>query len=426
MTAILFVLFFLLLALGIPVFLSLTLSSTLVLELFTNISSEIVIQRLFSGVDKFSLMAVPFFILAANVMNRGGLAPRMVKFANATVGHLRGGLAFTVVITCMFLGATSGSAPATVVAICSIMLPSMVKAGYSKGFSIGLIMAASSVAVIIPPSIGMIVYGSVTGVSIGKVFMGGFLPGILYGGVFMIFCYIYAKKKDIPLSPKCSWREKGRAFLEAGWALGIPVIIIGGIYGGFCTPTESAGIAAMYAILVSCFVYRELDFKGLFQVCYESAVSTAQNMVLLAGASVFAWVLTRFQVPVHLANAIIGIAGNKFAVLLLMNVILLIAGMFLDPSSIITIMAPLFLPIAVQFGINPVHLGVIMVVNGAIGMFTPPFGLNLFVASGITRIRLTDLFKTVWIWIILSIVALLLITYIEPITMLLPNLVIKG
>lgn len=426
MTGILFIVFFVMLALNIPVFLSLTLSSTVVLGMFTDTPMAMIIQRLFSGVNKFSLLAVPFFILASNVMNRGGLATRMVKFADAMVGHKRGGLAFAVVLTCMFLGATSGSAPATVVAICGIMLPSMVKGGYGKGFSIGLIMAASSVAVIIPPSIGMIVYGSATGVSIGKVFMGGFIPGVIYGGFFMLYCYWYAKKKNIPLSPKATARERVQAFKEAGWALGIPVIIIGGIYGGFCTPTESAGIAAMYAILVSLFIYREMNVKDLIRVCSQSAVSTAQNMILLAGASVFAWVLTRFQVPVLLSNAILEFATNKYLVLLMMNIIMLIAGMFLDASSIITIMAPLFLPVAQAFGIDPVHLGVVMVVNGAIGMFTPPFGLNLFVASGVTKISLSELYRTVWVWIGLSILALLLITYAEPIVMFLPNLVMEG
>ncbi len=425
MIGLLFGLFFLLLALGVPIFMTLALSSTALIVGFTNLDPIILIQRMFSGVDKLSLLAVPFFIFAANVMNQGGLAPRLLTFVNALVGHIRGGLAFTVVITCMFLGAVSGSAPATVVAVCSIMMPLMVKSGYGKGFTIGLIMAASSVAVIIPPSIGMIVYGSVTGVSIGQVFMGGFFPGILYGGVFMIWCYIYAKRHNVPLQKRSSGREILSALRGAIWVLGIPIIIIGGIYGGVCTPTESAGIAGVYAIIVSCFVYRELNFKQLFDVSYRSAVSTAQNMILLAGASVFAWVLTRYQVPTNLANAILSVASSKYTVLLLMNVIMLIAGMFLDASSIITIMAPLFLPIATQVGIDPVHLGVVMVVNGAIGMFTPPFGLNLFIASGITKIPMGELMRTVWIWVFLSIIALVIITYIPSITLCIPNLMFK-
>lgn len=422
MTALIFILLLVLLALNLPVFLGLTVSSAAVIAGMPNIPMGIVLQRMFSGIDKFSLMAVPFFIFAANLMNRGGLAPRILAFANTLVGHKRGGLAYTVVIACMFLGAVSGSAPATVIAICSIMLPMMIQSGYGKGFSVGLIMASSSVAVIIPPSIGMIVYGTVTGTSIGQLFTAGFLPGIVYGVSFMIYSYIYAKKHDVPLQPKASWSELWNSFKSAGWALGIPILILGGIYGGFFTPTESAGIVAVYAIFVSCFIYRELDLKKIIDVAYESATGTAQVMIVLAGASVFAWVLTRLQVPTALAGMITSAAGNKYAVLLLINVILLIAGMFLDAASIQTIMSPLFLPVAVSYGIHPVHLGIIMVVNGAIGMFTPPFGLNLFVASGVTKIPLTELMRTVGIWIFISCVALLVITYIPVISMLLPGL----
>lgn len=422
MVAVLFVLFFVLLAVNLPVFIALTASSAVVMDVYTNLTPEIVLQRMFSGIDKFSLMAVPFFIFAANVMNRGGLAPRLLTFANTLVGHKRGGLAYTVILTCMFLGAVSGSAPATVVAICSIMLPTMVKSGYEKGFSVGLIMAASSVAVIIPPSIGMIIYGTVTNTSIGELFVAGFIPGIVYGVVFMVYSYYFACRKNIPVLPKATGRQILEAFKDAGWALGIPAVILGGVYGGFCTPTESAGIVAVYAIVVSCFIYKELNFKELVNVAYESAVGTAQIMVILAGANVFAWIMTRFQVPTMLAAKLTEIADNKFMVLIIINVILLIAGMFLDAGSIQTIMSPLFLPVAVQYGVNPVHLGIIMVVNGAIGMFTPPFGLNLFVAAGITKIPLAELSKKVWIWIILSCIALLLITYIPQISMLMPSL----
>lgn len=422
MIAVLFGLFFLMLFANIPVFMALTTSSAVVLDMFTNLAPEMVLQRMFAGVNKFSLMAVPYFIFAANVMNRGGLAPRLLDFCNTLVGHKRGGLAYTVVLTCMFLGAVSGSAPATVVAICSIMLPAMVKAGYGRGFSVGLIMAAASVAVIIPPSIGMIIYGTVTNTSIGELFVAGFIPGIVYGVVFMLYSFYYAVKHKIPVQPKATVRQVWNAFKEAGWALGIPAVILGGVYGGFCTPTESAGIAAVYSILVSCFVYKELKFKDLVKVAYESAVGTAQVMIILAGASVFAWVMTRFQVPTILANSLTEFAETKFMILMVINVILLIAGMFLDAGSIQTIMAPLFLPVALQYGINPVHLGIIMVVNGAIGMFTPPFGLNLFVAAGITKIPLAELSRKVWVWIILSLIALLLITYIPPISMFMPGL----
>jgi len=418
----LFLLLFLMLFLNIPVFISLILSSMIILNFFTSIPVEIVAQRMFAGIDKFSLMAVPFFIFAANIMNKGGLAPRIVRFANTLVGHLSGGLAFTVVLSCMFLAAVSGSAPATVIAIAVLMLPPMTKAGYGKSFTLGLIIASSSVAVIIPPSIGMIVYGSVTGTSVGKLFIAGFLPGIIYGGAFMLYSYWYAKRKGITLKQRATFKEIIEAFKESGWSLGIPVIIIGGIYGGIFTPTEAAGIAAVYAMFVALFIYKELSLKGLLDVAFESALSTAQIMIILAGASVFAWFLTRHQVPTQLAEILMGFGSSKLFILLIMNIILLIAGMFLDPASIQMIMAPLFLPIALSINIDAVHLGIIMVVNGAIGMFTPPFGLNLFVASSISKTPLGKLVLPVIPFIIISIISLLIITYIPTISLWLPNL----
>lgn len=425
MIAALFGLMFFLLFANVPVFMALTATSAVVVDAFTSLPPEMIIQRMFAGVNKFSLMAVPFFVFAANVMNRGGLAPRLLNFCNTLVGHKRGGLAYTVVLTCMFLGAVSGSAPATVVAICSIMLPAMVKAGYGRGFSVGLIMAAASVAVIIPPSIGMIIYGTVTNTSIGDLFVGGFIPGIVYGAVFMAYSFFYAVRNKVPVQPKATGKEIWHAFTQAIWALGIPIVILGGVYGGMCTPTESAGIAAVYAIIVSCFIYREMNLKELIKAAYDSAVGTAQVMVILAGASAFAWVMTYFQVPTMLAESLTTFANSKFMILLIINIILLIAGMFLDAGSIQTIMAPLFLPVAASYGVDPVHLGIIMVVNGAIGMFTPPFGLNLFVAAGITKIPLAELSKKVWVWVLLSILALLLITYIPQLSMFMPSLIIK-
>ncbi len=426
MATTLFLIMFVMLALNIPVFMVLVSSSAFVISSISNISFEMVLQRMFSGVDKFSLMAVPFFIFAANIMNQGGLAPRIIDFTQSLVGHKRGGLAYTVVITCMFLGAVSGSAPATVVAICSIMLPTMLDGGYGKAFSVGLIIASASVAVIIPPSIGMIVYGTVTNTSIGQIFMAGFIPGIIYGTCFMVYSFFYARKNNIPTRPKATRAEVFASFKTAGWALGIPILIIGGIYGGVFTPTESAGVVTVYAMLVGCLIYKELKFTDLPKVAYESAIATAQVMIILAGASIFAWLLTRLQVPAAMAGVITKVAGNKITLLLFINIILLIAGMFIDAASIQTIMSPLFLPIAVSFGVDPVHLGIIMVVNGAIGMLTPPFGLNLFVASSITAIPLSELMRSIWIWVILSCIALLIITYVPQISMFLPNLIFKN
>lgn len=422
MTIALFGILIVLLISSTPVYIALAFSTVIALFFFTGIPLEVVPQRMFAGIDKFSLMAVPFFILAANVMKGGGLSLRILKLAKALVGHLKGGLAMTVVLACMFFGAVSGSSPATVIAIGALMIPALSEAHYEEKFSVGLITASAAVAVIIPPSIGMIVYGSVTGVSVGDLFMAGLGPGILYGIIFMGYSYYYAKKNKLQTEKRTTKRELWDAFKESGWALGIPVVIIGGIYGGIFTPTEAAAVAAVYAIIVSMFIYKDLDFKGLINEAIEAAVGTAQVMVLLAAASVFAWVLTRQQVPQALAETLISISNSKIAILLMMNVILLIVGMFVDPASSTMILAPLFLPLAINFGIDPIHLGIIMVVNGAIGMFTPPFGLNLFVATGVSNLSISRIISGVIPFMILSLITLMLVTFIPQISLWLPSI----
>lgn len=422
MVAILFIALFVLLLSGVPVFIALALSSIVALFGFTNVPLEVVAQRMHAGIDKFSLMAIPFFILAANVMQGGGLSKRILSLANALVGHLRGGLAMTVVIASIFFGAISGSSPATVIAIGGLMLPALKKAGYNDGFSNGLITSSSAVAVIIPPSIGLIVYGSVTGVSVGDLFMAGFLPGILFGVAFMVYSYYFAVKNKIPTTKKTNGKELWDAFKNSIWALGIPFIIVAGIYGGVFTPTESAAVASVYAIFIAIVIYKDLDIKGLGKAAIETGVGTAQIMILLSAASIFAWVLTKFQVPQNLAQLMVSISDSKLAILLMMNIIMLIAGMFIDSASFTIILAPLFLPIATSFGIDPVHLGIIMILNGAIGMFTPPFGLNLFVASGVSKQPVAKIIPGVMPFILLSLITLALITYIEQISLFLPNI----
>lgn len=422
MTLTLFVLMMVLLLGSVPVYVSLGLSATVVLALFTSLPLEVLAQRMFSGIDKFSLMAVPFFILAANVMKGGGLSIRILKLAQALVGHYKGGLAMTVVLACMFFGAVSGSSPATVIAIGGLMLPALRQANYGESFTLGLITSSSAVAVIIPPSIGMIVYGSVTGTSVGDLFMAGIGPGILFGGVFIIYSYYHAKKHKIETLKRANAKEIWFAFKEAGWALGIPVLILGGIYGGFFTPTEAAAVASVYAIFVSLFIYKDLSLKGLWDETYESAIGTAQVMILLAAASVFSWLLTRQQVPQAMTEALMAISNSKFAILLMINVLLLITGMFIDPASSTTILAPLLLPLALSYGIDPVHLGIIMVVNGAIGMYTPPFGLNLFVATGISTVSISRIIQGVIPFIILSLITMALVTYLPIISLWLPQM----
>lgn len=420
MTSLVFILLLVLLLSSIPVYIALALSSVAGIALFTSIPLEIVAQRMFAGIDKFSLMAVPFFILAANVMKGGGLSIRILNFAKSLVGHRKGGLAMTVVLSCMFFGAVSGSSPATVVAIGALMLPALKEAEYTERFSLGLITSSSAVAVIIPPSIGMIVYGSVTGVSVGDLFMAGLVPGIIYGLVFIIYSYYYAKKNNLKTEKKATPSEVWASFKDAGWALGIPVVILGGIYGGIFTPTEAAAVAAVYAIFISLFVYKELTFKDLIDETIESVVGTAQVMILLATASLFSWLLTRQQIPQALAETLMDISNSKVAILLMINFILLIAGMFIDPASAATILAPLFLPLAVSFGIDPIHLGIIMVVNGALGMFTPPFGLNLFVATGISDIPISRIIKGAVPFILISLITMAIITFVPQLSLWLP------
>lgn len=423
MVAATFISLLVLLLLGAPVFVALAGSALIAVVGFTDFPLMIEVQRMIGGVDKFSLMAVPFFILAANVMKTGGIAQRILNWAQTMVGHLRGGMAITTEIACMFFGAVSGSSPATVVAIGGLTYPKMIEQKYPKGFAIGLITSSGSVALLIPPSISAIVYGSVTGASVGALFMAGLGAGIIYGVVYLIYCYWFACKYDIPRAPKSSVKERLKATKDAAWALGVPVIIIGGIYGGFFTPTEAAGVSAVYAILVSLFIYREMTLKQLWDCCVASAGTTAQVMILLAAASIFGYVLTVGQVPQMLSSLIVNANLNWVGFLLMVNVLMLIEGMFIDGSSAIIITAPLLYNAAIGLGIDPIHFGVIMVANASIGMFTPPFGLNLFVAQPVTGNKMTTIMKGVLPYVAISIVALLLITYIEPISMFIPNLI---
>ncbi len=419
----LFICLVLMLLLAVPVFVALSFSSLLSFAFFSELNLMVIVQRMIGGIDKFSLMSVPFFILAANVMKNGGIATRIMKWAQVHVGHLKGGMAITTEVACMFFGAVSGSSPATVVAIGGLMYPSLKKEGYSEGFSTGLITSSGSVALLIPPSISAIIYGSVTGASVGALFMAGIGAGLLYGLLYLLYSMWYAHKNKMPQAPKTSWKERLKATKNAAWALGVPVIIIGGIYAGVFTPTEASGISAVYAIVVSMLVYREMSFKELIKTCIDSAETTAQVMMLLAAASVFGWILTVGQVPQGLGSWLVSANVNAIMFLLLTNVIMLVAGMFIDGSSAIVIMAPLLYPLAISLGINPIHYGVIMVANAAIGMFTPPFGMNLFVAQPITGNSMITIIKGVLPFVAISILALIIITYWPSLSLFLPTLI---
>ena len=427
MVTLLFVALIVFMVAGVPIFVALSGSSALSIAVFSNLDLVVIIQRMIAGLNKFSLMSIPFFILAANLMGEGGISKRIINLANAFVGHISGGLGMVAILASLFFGAISGSAPATVVAIGAILYPALKEKRYGVEYSSGVITAAGSLGIIIPPSVTMIVYGTVTGASVGSLFIAGFGAGIVYALMYVIYTYFYAKRHpEIIKQPKTNWSEKWKAIKESAWGMGVPVIILGGIYGGIFTPTEASAVAVIYALFVSMVIYRELSFKGLIECIKKSAISTVQIMILMAGACVFAWILTSEGITVAIADAILGVSSNKTVILLMMNIILLIAGMFLDGASIVTILGPLFFPIAMQAGIDPVHLGIVMVVNCAIGMFTPPFGLNLFVASSITEQPVMKVAKGAIPFIILSIIALILITYIPEISLWLPNQVYGG
>jgi C4-dicarboxylate transporter, DctM subunit len=420
--AILFIALAIMLALCVPIFVALSACVLIVFIFFTGIPLETVVMRMFAGLDKFSLMSIPFFILAANVMSEGGISQRIINLANAMVGSFRGGLSMTTVVACMFFGAISGSSPATVVAIGALLFPALIKQGYSREFSTSLITASGSLGIVIPPSINMIVYGAITGVSVGALFMSGFGAGIVYGAGFMAYGYYYARQHpEILLQTKPSTKELMVVIKDSAWGMGVPVIILGGIYGGVFTPTEAAAVSVIYALAVSLLVYRELSFKKLWSTIVGSALTTAQVMIVLSAASVFAWILTAEGITTRIADSMLGISGNMYVILLMINIVVLIAGMFIDGASIITILAPLFAPIALKSGIDLIHLGIVLTVNSAIGMFTPPFGLNLFVATGVTGDSLTVVTKGIMPFILISLVTLAIITYAPEISLWLPR-----
>ncbi|MDR2726842.1 MAG: TRAP transporter large permease [Deltaproteobacteria bacterium] len=411
-----------LLALSVPIFVCLSATVVAVFILFSDVPLMTVVMRMFAGIDKFALMSIPFFVLAANLMSVGGISRRIINLANALVGSFHGGLAIAAILASMFFGAISGSSPATVVAIGALLFPAMLKEGYPKPFATGLITSAGSLGIIIPPSVNMIVYGAITGVSVGALFVSGFGAGVVFGASLILYAYVRSKNTPgITRSPKVNIMAIWDSVRDAAWGLGVPIIIIGGIYGGVFTPTEAAAVAVIYAFAVSTLVYREITVAELYRTLVSSAATTAQVMIVLAAASVFAWILTAEGITRSIAENMLALSQNPYMILLMINIIVLVAGMFIDGASITTILAPLFLPIAISTGIDPVHLGIVIVVNSAIGMFTPPFGLNLFVATGVTDQPLSQVTRGIFPFVCITIVALMIITYIPEISLWLPR-----
>ena len=425
-SAALFIGMFAFMLLSVPIGMAIGLASIAGILAGATPSLAFIAQTLVTGVDSFPIMAIPMFILAGDLMGSGGVSRRLLNVANMFFGRVYGGLAIVTVVVCMFFAAISGSGPATVAAIGTMVVPTMVKKGYSKSFSLAVVACAGCIGVIIPPSIPMVLFGVATGTSVTGMFMAGFLPGILIGSTLIAYCYFYSKKqgwKDHEMQA-FSWGETGKAVWDAKWALVSPVIILGGIYGGFFTPTEAAAVSAVYAFICGAFFHRELGWKVLKESVARSCVTTAATMAILGAATAFARLLTLEQVPMMLAEFMVSLTDNAIIIMLLMNVFLIIVGMLMDTVPAILILAPILAPVAAQFGLNPVHFGLIMVVNLAIGFVTPPVGINLFVASRIGDERLESVVAKALPMVLLLMICLLLITYIPAISMTLPNLLL--
>lgn len=383
---------------------------------------EVVAQRMFTGIDSFPLMAVPFFILAGDLMNRGGTTIRIIGFANSLVGHIRGGLAHACVVANMIFAGISGSSVADASAIGSIMIPSMEKSGYELDFSAALNSVAATIGPIIPPSIIMVIYGVSVNVSVGGLFAAGFLPGILMGLALMFVVSRVARKRNYPVSEGFSGKKVALEFKSAIWALLAPVIILGGILGGIFTPTEAAAVAVIYAFFVGKFVFKEITWKALPGILFQSGATTGAILLIISFANVFAWVIAANQVPVKLSALFLSATSNPWVFLLIVNILLLIVGMFMETGAAIILLAPILAPIAVKLGIHPLHFGFMMVLNLAIGMATPPVGVCLFVGCGISGLSLEKVSAAGMRFVVALIGVLALVTYVEPLSLFLPRL----
>lgn len=409
-----------LLLLGVPVSIALGVSAISAMLIFTSYNVIGAAEIMINGL-KPALMAIPMFILAGSLMSKGSSAQRIVDFAKSLVGHLPGGLPMSAILACIIFAAVSGSSPATVVAVGSVMFIAIKNAGYPKSYAVGAITSAGSLGILIPPSVVMIVYGVTAEVSIEKLFMAGIIPGLMIGSMMMLYAYIGAKRLNFKATSPEPLRVRFRKFREAFWALLIIFVIIGGIYGGIFTATEAAGISAIYAFIISVFVYKDIKFKDLYGVFLDAAITTAMIFFIIGFAVIFAHFLTSERIPHLIAEFLVAQQMSWWMFLILVNIVLFMMGQFMEPSSVIMIMTPLLLPIALALGIDPIHFGIVMVVNMELGMLTPPVGLNLFVASSLTGLSLKDVTTSVLPWLGVMLLGLLLITYIPEISLWLPN-----
>lgn len=416
----LFVSFVILLLFNVPIALGLGVSSVIAM-IMAGLPLDMFPMQIYANIGKFALLAIPFFILAGNTMERAGISEKLINMANKFVGHRKGGLAIVGVVTSCFFAAISGSGPATVAALGVIIIPAMIKARYPAGMSSALMATAGSIGIIIPPSIAFVVYGAIAGVSIGKIFMAGIIPGILMGIGLIIASLIIVKKMDIEQQEKATTQEKLKSVKEAFWGLMMPVIILGGIYGGYFTPTEAAAVAAVYGILVGIFIYKTITFKDLYELMVQSALGSAVVMFIVACAGFFAWFITTQGIAQMASNLLLTVAGSKYVFLIIINIILLIAGCFIDANSALYIFTPIILPVAVALGYDPIALGVVMTVNLAIGQVTPPVGVNLYVACSISKLSLKEISRAVGPFVLASVLVLIIITYLPDIILFLPK-----
>lgn len=417
----LFIAFVALLIVNVPIAICLGFSSILTM-LYSGVPMSLLPNQMYANIGKFTLLAIPFFILAGNIMEKAQISDKLINFANKTVGHRKGGLAIVCIITSCFFAAISGSGPATVAALGVVLIPAMVNAGYGKGFASGLMATSGSIGVIIPPSICYVVYGAISGVSIGKMFIAGIVPGILMGLALIVSSHLILKDKELVKMEKASGKEKWKAFQDAFWGILMPIIILGGIYSGVFTPTESAAVAAVYGLLVGLFIYKTIKVKDLYRILVDSGVQSAVIMIIVACASLFAWLCSTEGIAQQTSDLLLSISGNKFIFLLIVNIILLIAGCFIDANSAMYIFVPIILPVAQALDYDLIALGVFMTMNLAVGMVTPPMGVNLYVGAGIAGIDLKTISKAVMPFIIASLAVLLLITYVPQVTTFLPEL----
>lgn len=414
---VLFGTFLILLLLSVPIGYAIGISSLAGIYFFSDIPLEIIAQKVITGIDSFPLLAIPFFMLAGNLMSSGGIAKRLVNFFDSLIGHVTGGLGIVTVVVCMFFAAISGSAVATVSAVGAFMIPEMVEHGYDKKFSTALTAAAGTIGVVIPPSIPFVIYGVVSGTSITDLFTAGFLPGIMMGLALILVCYFVSKKNGYRgKGSRSSLKEIGKAFKDAIWAILSPVIILGGIYSGFFTPTEAAVVSVVYSFIIGTFVYKELNFKGAYKAFKDAVVVNGSTTFMVGFSTVFAAFLTIAQIPNMIAEGITGLTSNKFLILLIINLLLLVIGMFVDNIPATIILTPILLPICTSFGMSPVTFGIMLTMNLAIGFCSPPYGINLFVASSISKVSIEDLTKNIIKPLIGLLIVLLLITYIPYFT----------